>query len=726
MKDFFKGLRPYATGKKTRIEAAPPPKEPPPHQTRPGKKSPLDIPDPAMINANILPAMQLKRLATLHHNARAARNPSAIRTFESAFVADGGVKEGFYEKLEQIKRFFDKKAGEITVFYTLWIEPKVNLVEFCFEKAGKHMQAPEGGHVHFTLSKHAALLQPAEREALRVAWTLYVLGKTSYQDFLNRVMVIIWSNGDCSLTDCMTAYNTLKKEEDDFSLPVSLLSAPGQLEFDRRGFIQFFISNKLALNAQGVVSDLMNMVERLYRDIDKLEDWEAKTIEQLYSRVHGGNEWLGSSDIENSIYKDDKSPYRLLLGLHEERGDFLRYSGDEALITIAPPGAGKSQCQVIPNLIAWPGSAIVLDIKGELYEQTAGHRQREYGEVVKFDVFDPETAAFNPFDFMSDSIDNLWSDANFLADMMIVQTDSSQPFWEQSARKIVQCILCAMVLNGEARTLRFVLKALSNREMLKECAYELQNSGNDDLEDLGADIMHSINLEANNGSNVLATVLQQATLSLNGLRGEQIKRCTAQSDWKPLDFRTTSKTLYIVLRPGKVVEYLPLLRMVVGIHLEQLRRQIPDEASRPILFMLDEMPQLRNMQPIIDTLATGRQYKLRLWMFAQSKGQLEQAYGDADSMISQCAIKCYMNPSGAEGDNLAQALSLALGTREGFADGRQVPLVEPFELTGPEYKDKIITLGRGAKPAVLTKVPAYQHKMFADKMGVPVGIVEMN
>lgn len=685
--------------------------------------SALDIPDPDRIPEIHVFQLALKRHILVHRNGRDSLKPCARKTYNCIFADGHPADKSLNAHLDPVNQIFDRKVGELTVHYSYWLKPK-GKNPYETQKFQKMSPDQKGGHISFTVRKHVALLQPAEREALRVAWTLYTLSKLDDQTFLNCVMVILWSNGDCFLSDCMTAYNINSKEEDDFALPFEILSAPETLQHDRKGFVQFFINNKLALSAQGVISDLMNTVEKLYRDKDKLKDWEAKTIEELYSRVHGGNEWLNTSDIENSIYKDVKSPYRLLLGLHEERKDFLRYSGDEALITIAPPGAGKSQCQVIPNLITWPGSAIVLDIKGELYEQTAGHRQKDYGEVIKFDVFDPDTAAFNPFDFLSDNYDELWNDAGFLANMMIVQTDSSQPFWELSARKIVQCVLCAMVLNKEARTLRFVLRALSNREVLKECAYELETSGNDDLEDLGAEITGMINSEGN-GSNVLITVLQQATLSLNGLRGEQIKRCTAQSDWKPLDFREKSKTLYIVLRPGKVIEYLPLLRMVVGIHLEQLRRQIPDKDSRPVLFMLDEMPQLRNMPPIIETLETGRQYKLRLWMFAQSKGQLDQAYGDADSIISQCAIKCYMNPSGAEGDNLAEDLSQALGTREGFVDGRQSRLVEAFELTGPEYADKIITLGRGAKPAVLKKVMAYQHKMFADKMGMPVEKAEV-
>ena len=39
----------------------------------------------------------------------------------------------------------------------------------------------------------------------------------------------------------------------------------------------------------------------------------------------------------------------------------------------APTRSGKGVGIVIPNLLTWPGSVIVLDIKHENYQRTAGH-----------------------------------------------------------------------------------------------------------------------------------------------------------------------------------------------------------------------------------------------------------------------------------------------------------------------------------------------------------------
>ncbi len=55
------------------------------------------------------------------------------------------------------------------------------------------------------------------------------------------------------------------------------------------------------------------------------------------------------------------------------------FTGEGGLVTIAPPGAGKGQSQIIPNLLTYDGPAIVLDIKRENYDLTHKWRQENVG-----------------------------------------------------------------------------------------------------------------------------------------------------------------------------------------------------------------------------------------------------------------------------------------------------------------------------------------------------------
>ncbi len=76
------------------------------------------------------------------------------------------------------------------------------------------------------------------------------------------------------------------------------------------------------------------------------------------------------------------------------------YDAPLSTLIIAPPGSGKTAAVAVPNLLNVPSSCVVLDIKGELFDLTAGYRQQVLKN--KIFVFDPlgndNTLKFNPFD----------------------------------------------------------------------------------------------------------------------------------------------------------------------------------------------------------------------------------------------------------------------------------------------------------------------------------------
>lgn len=143
---------------------------------------------------------------------------------------------------------------------------------------------------------------------------------------------------------------------------------------------------------------------------------------------------------------------------------------------------------------------------------------------------------------------------------------------------------------------------------------------------------------------------------------------------------------------------------------------MPPQGSPPILFMLDELPRLRNMPPVDEALNIGRKYGLRLWMFAQSVGQLQNSYDNADGMLGSCAVRIFMNPSGADG--LAEKVSEELGYVESLNDGTRKRLVEAAELAGPGYRDRQIVIASGGKPVVVSKDFAYQSDELKSRMAM--------
>jgi hypothetical protein len=69
------------------------------------------------------------------------------------------------------------------------------------------------------------------------------------------------------------------------------------------------------------------------------------------------------------------------------RGADRRFRQDGHVLTCAPTGAGKGIGAVIPNLLDYPGSAFVLDFKGEIHAVTASARRALGHDVILIDPF---------------------------------------------------------------------------------------------------------------------------------------------------------------------------------------------------------------------------------------------------------------------------------------------------------------------------------------------------
>jgi type IV secretion system protein VirD4 len=52
----------------------------------------------------------------------------------------------------------------------------------------------------------------------------------------------------------------------------------------------------------------------------------------------------------------------------------LRHNSPEHVLCYAPPRSGKGVGLVVPTMLTWPHSAVVTDLKREIYELTAGWR----------------------------------------------------------------------------------------------------------------------------------------------------------------------------------------------------------------------------------------------------------------------------------------------------------------------------------------------------------------
>ena len=126
-------------------------------------------------------------------------------------------------------------------------------------------------------------------------------------------------------------------------------------------------------------------------------------------------------------------------------------------MVFAPTRSGKGVGLILPTLLAWEGSSIVLDIKGENWALTAGWRKSIGQNVLRFDPSDPSgaSARFNPLEEIR--LDSLLAipDVQNMAAMLVDPTGKGlEDHWSKAAFAMLGGALlhcCIMVRHKQQR-----------------------------------------------------------------------------------------------------------------------------------------------------------------------------------------------------------------------------------------------------------------------------------
>lgn len=311
----------------------------------------------------------------------------------------------------------------------------------------------------------------------------------------------------------------------------------------------------------------------------------------------------------------------------------LLYEGDSHLMTFAPTGAGKGRGLVIPTLLTYEGSVVVVDPKGENYAVTA-RRRREMGQqVVVLDPFGRATRkggtgasdSFNPMDIFR--LPNTIVDADAMMLSWQVAAGHSfarDPFWDNSGTALLFGIIAhvATALPPEEQTLNRVLEFLYADDVVYNLAV-LLDSKKVICPQACREIAAFLALpERDTRPSVLATVLSW----VKSLNTECVERSLARSTFD-LNEIVSGKpiSIYLCIPPDKLTSHKSLLRLwVAALMTTILRRE--ERPEKGTLFLLDECAQLGNMPLLEQAVTLLRGYGLQVWTFWQDVEQVKACY----------------------------------------------------------------------------------------------------
>src|SRR6266581_3977161 len=431
-------------------------------------------------------------------------------------------------------------------------------------------------------------------------------------------------------------------------------------------------------------------------------------------------------DELTGITSRDPDPTSLLIGVNRLKQLLLvrpnktrRELGN--MLIVAPTRGGKGLLAV-SQLFTWKHSVIVNDLKGDLFQQTAGYRS-SLGEVY---VIDP-TGVGHRYDPLESrrSEDQLYS----AAARLLYKPNEREPIFTQRATTMLTQLFLAARKEGAPplpytrQITRLGLAGAAKR--LHELSPELATQ----FLDVGFE-------EANFTDRFLLSAWGTLTASIKPLLTETVVRCFHGSDFKPADLMQTDRPITVYLRwPERdLLALSPLVRLLWGSIIDELITTYDKAEGRgckPVLLLVDEAGRTA-IPSLADHATTVVGRGITLWVALQSLSQLEAVYGKSRAQVlrDNMESQLYYRPTDLAtaryleqrlGNQSAYAHSVTshegIETSQGLTE-RPVPLLAAQSIK--QMKDEqIIGFHRRLPPFRMKRVDWRQHPEFIQKRQLP-------
>jgi type IV secretion system protein VirD4 len=422
---------------------------------------------------------------------------------------------------------------------------------------------------------------------------------------------------------------------------------------------------------------------------------------------------------------------------------------DRHALVYAPSGTGKSSCLVIPTLLRWTGSVLAFDIKGELWEKTAGYRASCKQIAIRFDpTLKTGSASYNPLLAIPRSEEDV-AFAQDVADILVnpegKETAGGERFFEDSARALLTGVILHALYTESRPSLASCLRLLSSPEPV-EAWKAMQTAEHDPARSRGwldragkesathptvaSAASRLLGMDERTATGVQATAQSKLVLFEDPL----VCANTAGSDFRGEDLIGGERpvSVYLTVAPSDLDRMRPLLRIVLNQITRELTREVRP-GRRPVLLMLDEFTALGRLDFMHRGIGFFRGYGIRVFLSIQSLEQLFQIYGQHQSIGANCGVQVAY---GANDVATAKLLSEMTGRRTveywrksrngGFFGGRRSegeaeagrPLLSPDEVRRLPEGEALVYVA-GCAPIRGARVPYWRDREMARRAEVP-------
>ncbi|WP_295927635.1 type IV secretory system conjugative DNA transfer family protein [uncultured Xanthomonas sp.] len=460
--------------------------------------------------------------------------------------------------------------------------------------------------------------------------------------------------------------------------------------------------------------------------------------------LHGDARFAGAADLsKHGLFKT--SGDGIVVG--KFRGKLVRLSGQQFVILAAPTRSGKGVGVVIPNLLEYQESVVVLDIKQENFDLTSGWRASQGQEVFLFNPFaeDRRTHRWNPLSYVSDDPAFRVSDLMSIAAMLYPDGSDDQKFWVSQARNAFMAFSLYLFENwddernigfpgglgtptlgaiyrlssGDGTDLKKYLKSLSERRFL---------SGN---------AKSAFSNLLSQADETFASIMGTLKEPLNAWINPVLDAATSDNDFLLTDLRKKKMTIYIGIQPNKLAESRLIINLffsqIINLNTKELPKSNP-ALKYQCLLLMDEFTAIGKVDIIASAVSYMAGYNVRLLPIIQSMAQLDATYGKdiSRTIITNHALQILYAPREQQDANdYSEMLGYTTFRKKNVTRGKDVTrsvseekraLMLPQELKAMGNDQEVFLYEGIPHPVKCDKIKYYNDRYFTARLRPKVDI----
>ncbi|WLR95378.1 type IV secretory system conjugative DNA transfer family protein [Shinella zoogloeoides] len=353
----------------------------------------------------------------------------------------------------------------------------------------------------------------------------------------------------------------------------------------------------------------------------------------------------------------------LLLG-----GKKLWVDGDDVGgFVIGPPRSGKGAALIIPNCLLWPDSIVVLDMRGETYEATAGYRSK-FSRVLRFSPADEkgETECYNPLDFVAIDSDQRDIDINAIASALL-PTPKGDTYWVSDARALLAGVISWVLENPDIpdddKNLRTVLLITEGAD--RPLRSWLEEATDPALRPRWVSSFTYTTLArfAVMASKQFDGVYGSLAAAVRPFKNNRILRATARSTFDIRTMRRENMTLYLDFRIQQIGSIGPIFNVLMVQFMDYMSRTMMRQGDRRVLVLLDEFQNLGKLENALTAASVLGGYGVPCWFFVQSLRAVDNVYTreGRQTLVNSARVQIFL---GAQDPEDQRYVSQLLGERK--------------------------------------------------------------